>query len=308
MSTNTPNYNLEKPHEDEFYNVDVPNTNMDKIDAALKALSDALGGIDLTNLLQAITAVDNKVNTHSEDKVIHPSYVIASGTNSYVATIDGIQSLVEGLSIKVKFTNANTGTVTLNINSLGAKTLLKSNGNSLSQGNIKAGQICHIVYTGSNFQLLGEGGEYGTARNSDVLKGKTIGTENGIEVGTLLPLTAGNYVISNVLSNPPTISNTTMTLVKQVSISGLLAESSIRVKLGFFTGVSSNTTYAQVYINGVPRGILRSNTTTTIVVYSEDFNVNNGDLIQIYMRSSVPDNNSYLSSFDICISPTITQR
>ncbi|MEK5331569.1 hypothetical protein [Lysinibacillus sp. FSL W8-0992] len=69
--TFTPKYNLEKPHEDDFYNVDVPNANMDKIDAALKALSDALGGIDLTTLSQAITAVDDKVTEHSEDIMPH---------------------------------------------------------------------------------------------------------------------------------------------------------------------------------------------------------------------------------------------
>ena len=82
-------------------------------------------------------------------------YAVASGTNTYTVSISGISSLTEGLSIKVKFTNANTGTATLNVNSLGAKSIVKSNGNALSSGNIKAGQICHLVYTGSNFQLLG---------------------------------------------------------------------------------------------------------------------------------------------------------
>jgi len=61
------------------------------------------------------------------------------------------------MSIKVRFQNANTDVCTLNINGLGAKEIRKSNGNSLSAGNIKAGQILHLVYTGSVFQLLGEG-------------------------------------------------------------------------------------------------------------------------------------------------------
>lgn len=68
MPVNTPNYNLVKPSAEEFYDVNVPNANMDKIDAALKALSDALGGIDLTTLSEAINAVDNKVTEHLDDK------------------------------------------------------------------------------------------------------------------------------------------------------------------------------------------------------------------------------------------------
>lgn len=112
------------------------------------------------------------------------AYAIAGGTNSYTATINGY-TLAEGKTIRIKFTNANTGASTLNINSFGAKSILKGNGNDLSSGNIKAGQICNLVYTGSVFQLLGEGGEYGTATASDVLQGKTIGTENGLVTGTM---------------------------------------------------------------------------------------------------------------------------
>ena len=40
-------------------------------------------------------------------------------------------------------------------------------------------------YSRLNFQLLGEGGEYGTADENDVITGKTIGTENGIKEGTI---------------------------------------------------------------------------------------------------------------------------
>lgn len=112
------------------------------------------------------------------------AYAIAGGTNSYTATINGY-TLAEGKTIRIKFTNANTGASTLNINSFGAKSILKGNGNNLSSGNIKAGQICNLVYTGSVFQLLGEGGEYGTATAPDVLQGKTIGTEEGLVTGTM---------------------------------------------------------------------------------------------------------------------------
>lgn len=71
LNTTTPNYALVKPTSEEFYDVSVPNGNMDKIDAALKALSDALGGIDLSTLSQAIQNVDKKVTEHSGDDNKH---------------------------------------------------------------------------------------------------------------------------------------------------------------------------------------------------------------------------------------------
>jgi len=135
---------------------------------------------------QQIGAVSQEdFELHKNDKVTHIDYAVASGTNAYTANIQGITELVEGLSVKIKFQNANTGAATLNINCLGIKEIRKSNGNALSSGNIKAGQILHLVYTGSVFQLLGEGGEYGTATADKVLTGYTIGTENGIVSGTM---------------------------------------------------------------------------------------------------------------------------
>jgi hypothetical protein len=155
---------------------------LDKVQGWINALTKA--DIGLSNVDNVKQASKTEFDEHN-NKVQHLSYAIATGTNSYAVNIDGVTSLVEGMSIKAKFQNANTGTATLNINGLGAKEIRKSNGNSLSAGNIKAGQILHLVYTGSVFQLLGEGGEYGTAQASDVLTGKTIGTENGIVTGTM---------------------------------------------------------------------------------------------------------------------------
>jgi len=151
---------------------------------------------NMNHIEQGIEDVDQAIDTHISDSEKHIPYATASGTNTYTVSISGISSLAEGLSIKVKFTNANTGTATLNVNSLGTKSIVKSNGNALSSGNIKAGQICHLVYTGSNFQLLGEGGEYGTAQAGDVLSGKTIGTESGIITGTM----PNNGAINNTIT------------------------------------------------------------------------------------------------------------
>ena len=41
MANYTSNYNLEKPLQDDFYNVEVQNSNMDKIDVALNENAEA---------------------------------------------------------------------------------------------------------------------------------------------------------------------------------------------------------------------------------------------------------------------------
>jgi phage-related tail fiber protein len=127
----------------------------------------------------------DQIDAHEADKAQHMAYATASGTDSYTVSIPGILTLTEGLSVKIKFPNANTGAATLNINGLGAKVIQKSNGSALSAGNIKAGQIMHLVYGGSVFQLLGEGGEYGTAGAAQILTGYTVGTESGLLDGTM---------------------------------------------------------------------------------------------------------------------------
>lgn len=80
------------------------------------------------------------------------SYGIASGTNTYTVTLlPAITEYTTGLFISVKFTNANTSsTVTVNPNSLGAKTVLNRNGGVLFIGQIQAGGLYNLTYDGTN--------------------------------------------------------------------------------------------------------------------------------------------------------------
>ncbi|MFG3611006.1 hypothetical protein [Rummeliibacillus stabekisii] len=133
---------------------------------------------------ESVADVSNALALHQADIVTHGVYGTASGTNALTMTLSNVSAYVEGMLVAFKNTAANTGATTLNINSLGAKAIKKANGNALSSGNLKAGGIYQLRYDGVNFILLGEGGEYGTATASDVLVGKTIGTENGLLDGT----------------------------------------------------------------------------------------------------------------------------
>ena len=100
----------------------------------------------------------------------------ASGTDTYAVTISppapgyttgisAITTYVTGQTYKIRFTNANTGASTLNINSLGAKSIVKSGSTPLVAGDISAGQVLNLYYDGTNLQVVGGGGGSATASN-----------------------------------------------------------------------------------------------------------------------------------------------
>lgn len=122
------------------------------------------------------------LSSHKLDLVSHGIYGVATGTNALVMTDSKVTSYVDGMLVAFKNTTSSTGATTLNINSLGAKAIVKANGTAVN--NLKANAIYQLRYNGVNFILQGEGGEYGNATASDVLIGKTIGTESGIVTGT----------------------------------------------------------------------------------------------------------------------------
>jgi hypothetical protein len=49
---------------------------------------------------------------------------------------------------------ANTGAVTINIDSLGAKSITRDGTTALAAGDIQSGEVCVIVYDGTQFQLV----------------------------------------------------------------------------------------------------------------------------------------------------------
>jgi hypothetical protein len=73
-------------------------------------------------------------------------YATASGTDSYTATISGVSSYNDGDAYIIKFTNGNTTTSSLNINSLGAIPLHRNNDGPLIGGDIWSDSDMMCVY------------------------------------------------------------------------------------------------------------------------------------------------------------------
>ena len=109
------------------------------------------------------------------DQTGSKTFAVASGTDTYTAALTpSITSYGSGNEFLIQFTNANTSTTpTININGLGAKTIVKRNNAALIAGDIAAGQIYKIAYDGTNFRILGVAN---TAELTDVILSGQSGT------------------------------------------------------------------------------------------------------------------------------------
>jgi len=164
----TSNYNLNKPEGSDVVDITLLSSNFDTIDTTMKTLSDKSIG-----------------------------YSVTGGTaNTYTATISGITSYTDGLTVRVKINLASTGASTLNVNGLGAKTILDSLGNAITSGGLKAGLPYQLCYNGTNFIVLGKGGG-GDAIASQIILGKKATVDSGQIVGTL---DLSNLVTGNIKS------------------------------------------------------------------------------------------------------------
>jgi len=101
----------------------------------------------------AIRAVQGATARWSGDE----SCVIASAGSSSVWTLSATRTLTsyyDGLKVCFDAHTDNDGTVTLNVDSLGAVTIKKESDENLSAGDIQTGMKVEAVFDGTNFQLL----------------------------------------------------------------------------------------------------------------------------------------------------------
>jgi hypothetical protein len=135
-----------------------------------------IGSDDARALVEDLT--DSFVNKVDD---VYTSYVVtASGTDTYTATSSpSIGAYTSGTKFFVKFTNANTGAATLNLNAIGAISIKKSGTDALSAGDIAAGQVLQLFYDGTNFQVVGGGGGGGVGAAQDIEEVLTEGDDAG---------------------------------------------------------------------------------------------------------------------------------
>lgn len=112
---------------------------------------------------------------------------IGSGDSYAISLTPSLLAYSVGLVVYVKFNNPNTGSASLEINGLGAKSIKKNGSYDLVTGDITSGQFGCLVYDGTNFQLMSEVaaplGSLGTMAYQDAdAVAITGGTLTGIDV------------------------------------------------------------------------------------------------------------------------------
>jgi hypothetical protein len=122
-------------------------------------LNDAFVDIDTdVNDLYATTGTLSTQVTSLTQDTQNGSLLYANSTGdgvSYEVVLNPTPTALNaGLLIHMKAHAQNTGPATLNINSLGIKTIKKTNGSDLKAGDMLSGSFCFLVYDGINFQLI----------------------------------------------------------------------------------------------------------------------------------------------------------
>lgn len=132
--------------------------------------SRGIGSDDHRTMIEHVA--DSNFNLTTDAYTGYSPTATATGTDTYVATPDPALSVyVNDQKVYIKFTNANTGAATINLNGLGAKSIKKSGGTDLAAGDISANQILCLVYDGTNFQVVGGGGGGTSLTDPLVFKG-----------------------------------------------------------------------------------------------------------------------------------------
>lgn len=143
-----------------------------------------------------------------------PAYAADTGTanTAVVALSPAITAYAAGQRITFKANAASTGATTLNVNTLGAKTLKKHNDQDIASGDIESGSIVTAVYDGTNFQVTSQ---LATTGGSPLVPSSL--TEGGVLLGSgtdpitaMAVLTDSQMIVGNGTTDPVAESGATL--------------------------------------------------------------------------------------------------
>ncbi|OPJ58427.1 NHL repeat-containing protein [Clostridium oryzae] len=143
----------------------------------LKELANALGddaNFSSTVVKELASKVDKEEfssqladKTNKSDYVANNAFATTSGTSTaYTATLSPAPTAyVDGMNITIKPHVDCGATPTLNVNGLGALTIVKQDGTAIAAGDLKAGKPYSLVRVGSNFFIRSGGGKYDVGKS-----------------------------------------------------------------------------------------------------------------------------------------------
>jgi hypothetical protein len=127
-------------------------------------------------------------------------YATSTGSaNAYVLALDAqITTYVAGDVFKFNANFANTGMATLNVNTIGAKTIKKNHDVALEAGDIESGQLVVVMYDGTDLQLLSPTGIELSSANKATLQGGSTSNADALHTHSLAELVSGSSSGSNI--------------------------------------------------------------------------------------------------------------
>ena len=165
-----------------------------------------LGGYKITNLANGSASTD-AINYSQLQSAGYTTLITISGTDTITGTVSPtLTSYLAGAQFSFVVGTTNTGAVTLNIDSLGAKAVTRTGAVALVAGDLIATQMVEVMYDGTRFQLV-NGNSFtnlklsgtlavtGATTLATTLTGALIGT-SGV-VSAVAPSTSGNLLTSN---------------------------------------------------------------------------------------------------------------
>lgn len=226
------------------------------------------------NLSGVVVSSGSNVTTPGKADVMQSSFFCsdAAANDTYACNLSpAITAYVTGAHYRFKANTLNTGTASLNLNSLGAKTIVKVPGGIttvLATGDILAGQWVDVVYDGTNMQIQstlastssnsaaanklarsgGAGLAFSSSRITDTNGGAiTIDSASGQSTTIGDVLGAGNGTTITVSDSTQTVTVTSSSSPK-LSVTGVIINTGITADTAHAdTAVCQDTTTHQFY-------------------------------------------------------------
>lgn len=158
-----------------------------------------MGGYKHTNLGSG-SALTDSVNLGQVQSSASQWLSGVSGTDTITAGISPTPAAyAAGQTFRFVSAGANTGAVTLNISSLGAKSVTKNGTTALAAGDIPSGAVVEVVYDGTRFQVIGVSQTSPFIDSTALVKGSADATKllrlevDGVTTATTRVWTVGNY-------------------------------------------------------------------------------------------------------------------
>ena len=119
------------------------------------------------------------------ERVYYGACSTAAATQAKAVTISGITALTAGLSIRVKFANAQTynGNPTLNLNSLGPVSIKRNGTTDAARYEWQAGEVLDFVYDGT-YWIIVNGGAATTTYNGETKLSSSVSSTSEAQAAT----------------------------------------------------------------------------------------------------------------------------